>query len=262
MNLSISNIAWDIAYDDLIYGIMIKMGFMGLEIAPTRIFPVGPYDHLCEAADWKDKIGMEYGLKISSIQSIWYGRNEMMFGNSDERKALILYTKKAIEFAEVIGCPNLVFGCPKNRSVSMKEDAEIAVDFFRTVGDYAFKHNTTISMEANPTIYNTNFINFTKDAIDIVERVNSKGFLLNLDVGTMIENKESAEILNGKEHLINHVHISEPGLKTIKKRSLHRELAEILRNAKYGKYVSIEVGRQENPDALSEMMEYVREIFG
>ena len=262
MNLSISNIAWDKAHDDMVYGMMIEKGFTGLEIAPTRIIPYEPYEQKLKAAEWKDELEKKYGLKISSMQSIWSGRNERMFGSSDEREALILYTKKAIEFAESIGCSNLVFGCPKNRSVSKKEDFDIAVDFFGEVGDYALKHNTTVSMEANPPIYNTNFINYTKDAIGIVEKVNSKGFLINLDVGAMIENKESVEILNGKVHLINHVHISEPGLKPIRKRRLHRELAQVLRNAQYGKFVSIEVGRQENPDVLLEMMEYVRDVFG
>jgi len=111
-------------------------------------------------------------------------------------------------------------------------------------------------------MYNTNFINNTRDAISIVERVNSKGFLLNLDLGAMIVNKESTIILNGKEHLINHIHISEPGLKPIRKRKLHRNLSEKLKKVGYEKYISIEVGRKDEPNYLSETMKYLRDVFG
>ena len=54
IQLSISNIAWDKADDEAVYTEMKAHGFTGLELAPTRIFPVlcthfcpvffGPYD--------------------------------------------------------------------------------------------------------------------------------------------------------------------------------------------------------------------------
>ena len=53
----------------------------------------------------------------------------------------------------------------------------------------------SFGMEANPPIYHTNFINDTQSAIELIEIVNSKGFRLNLDVGTMIENQESVSTL-------------------------------------------------------------------
>ena len=69
-----------------------------------------------------------------------------------------------------------------------------------------------IGMEANPTIYNTNYINDTRSAIELIQKVDSAGFKLNLDVGTMIYNQESVDDIVGSVRLINHVHISEPGL--------------------------------------------------
>ena len=46
MKLSISNIAWTPELDTEIYRIMARIGFGGLEIAPTRIFPENPYRRL------------------------------------------------------------------------------------------------------------------------------------------------------------------------------------------------------------------------
>ena len=261
MNLSISNIAWADENDNCVYSLMQKYGYTGLEIAPTRIFPENPYSNLIEAKNWSKKLASIHGFIVPSIQSIWYGRSEKIFGSSHEREALISYTKHAINFAEAIGCGNIVFGCPQNRSIPENEDLDIAVKFFKILGDYAFNHHTVIALEANPPIYNTNFINTTKDAIDFIEIVASKGFMLNLDLGTMIENNESIDVLEGKEYLINHVHISEPGLKRIQKRNIHKELADMLFNVNYGKFLSIEVRKQDNIDVIAHMMKYVKEVF-
>lgn len=261
MKLSISNIAWNDDVDEKIYGWMKNYHFSGLEIAPTRIFPERPYDRAIEAATWAAKMKTQYGFTIASMQSIWFGRTERIFADQKERKILTEYTKKAIEFAEAVGCKNLVFGCPKNRNITKAEDADIAVGFFRELGEFAKKHDTVIGMEANPTIYNTNFVNDTKSAIDLIKEVNSDGFLLNLDLGTMVQNKEKIEELQGKVSLINHVHISEPWLKPIEKREMHKELKKLLEAEKYAGYISIEMEKVEDIDVLKEKMEYVRSIF-
>jgi len=81
MKLSISNIAWDSVNDNKIYNCMKAFSFTGLEIAPTRIFPDAPYDCLKEAKQWKENLLEEYGFHIPSMQSIWFGRQENIFGN-------------------------------------------------------------------------------------------------------------------------------------------------------------------------------------
>lgn len=261
MKLSASNIGWGSELDDVVLRFMADHGFSGLEIAPTRIFPEKPYENLERARAFSTKMESDYGLKICSMQSIWYGQTGRIFGSEEERQALTDYTKKAIDFAEATGCGNLVFGCPRNRSIPEDGDFNIAVRFFKELGDYAYDHHTVVAMEANPPIYNTNFINTTADAIALVEKVNSKGFLLNLDVGTMVENDETPDVLEQKSRIINHVHISEPGLKKIQRRELHKKLAGILRKTGYDGFVSIEVSRQESLDDLAEMMDYIKDVF-
>ena len=51
MKLSISNIAWSADQDEKVYGMMQQLGFTGLEIAPTRIFPEKPYEDLTKASN-------------------------------------------------------------------------------------------------------------------------------------------------------------------------------------------------------------------
>lgn len=261
MKLAVSNIAWAAEQDDLAYELMKKYGFLGLEIAPTRIFPENPYDRNGEAQRWSIELKTIYGFTIPSMQSIWYGRQEEIFGSDEERRILLDYTKRAIDFAAAINCGNLVFGCPRNRNIPQGAEPDIGVKFFREIADYAVKRGTTIGIEANPPIYNTNYINDTLSALELIEQVNSDGFLLNLDVGTMIQNQESVSELAGKVARINHVHISEPKLKPIEERGTHVELKSILEQERYEGFISIEMGRIDDITVFEKKMQYIRRVF-
>lgn len=261
MKLSISNIAWDITHDKKAYMAMKEFGFSGLEIAPTKIFGKAPYDNLDVSKKWYEKISTEEHFKIPSMQSIWYGRTENFFTSIENKNILISYTQKAIDFAQSINCKNLVFGCPKNRITSKNTDYDNAISFFQEIGEYALSKGTCIGMEANPAIYGTNFINDTASAIQLIKDVKSNGFRLNLDIGTMIENGESIKQIDTHIDIINHVHISEPYLKPIQERNLHKELAFVLKDFSYSNYISIEMGKLENFDQIRKTMEYVRRIF-
>ena len=260
LKLSISNIAWSAENDAAVYAYMKERNFVGLEIAPTRIFPEQPYEKLNEARAWAVKLREQYGLCISSMQSICYGHTERLFGTAEEREALLAYTKKAIDFAEAVKASNLVFGCPKNRCIQDPADQPIAVSFFRELGDYAAQHGTILSMEANPVIYGTNYINTTADALMLIAEVNSTGFKLNLDFGTVIYNEESiSEILQHMDS-VHHIHISEPYLKQIEKREAHKDLMQALRSCGYSRFVSIEMGKQDDLETVLRTMDYLAEL--
>ena len=259
MKLSISNIAWSAEHDTEMYQYLHDVGYQGLEIAPTRKFPVNPYDKLSEAKDWAIMLKEKYGLEIPSMQSIWYGHKEKIFGNKDERKVLIDYTKKAILFAETIGCKNLVFGNPQNRDTEdVTTNLPIAIEFFREIGDYAAEHNTIIAIEANPIIYNTRFINTTEQAVELAYKCDSKGIMVNVDLGTIIYNNEDINYLKQILDYINHVHISEPGLKVIENRNLHQHIFSIFRERGYQRYLSIEMGNYNNVELVKQVMNYIK----
>jgi len=257
IKLSISNIAWASEYNQQVYEYIKKAGFLGLEIAPTRLFPDKPYEKRAEAKEYAESLEKTYGIKICSMQSIWYGHSEKVFGSPEEREILLHYTKQAIDFAEVIGARNLVFGCPKNRAIGKNGDRDIAVQFFSDLSHYAAEHETVLAMEANPVIYGTNFINKTKEAIELIKEVGSKGFKLNLDFGTIIYNEESIHELAPYIDLINHVHISEPNLKLIEHRAEHKDLMRMLRDEGYCGYISIEMGRREDIDDIFGTVDYL-----
>lgn len=296
MKLSISNIAWDKKYDDYMYGYLADLGFDGIEIAPTRIIEDNPYGNLKKAREFKSLMDSKR-LEISSMQSIWFGRDERIFYTEKERKSLLEYTERAIDFASVIRCKNLVFGSPKNRSyeeiiefeddVSLKGDAfEIVTGskhyefndpeelnyealsnmssgilLFEEIASYAKMNETCFSIEPNPTIYNTNFINETRQAFELAKQIKSDGFKVNVDMGTILENNEDLSVIRENLDLVNHIHISEPYLAVIEKRNLHSELAEILKKGGYKNYVSIEMKNHGDLEIVKSTMKYIHGVF-
>lgn len=258
VKLSVSNIAWSSDMDTFMYGYLAQHKFDGIEIAPTRLYPNKPYECMKEAKKFREDLYKKYSLSISSMQSIWYGKNENIFESEMSRKSLIAYTKKAIDFAYVLGCRNLVFGCPKNR-IRNGRNVEFALSFFKEVAYYAIKKEVVFSLEANPKIYNTDYINYTKDAFEVVKIINSDGLRVNLDIGTMIENNETISILEENFEFINHIHISEPFLKPLVKRKIHKDVYDLILKNKYSGFVSLEMGN--NKEAIFDSLAYFEELF-
>lgn len=266
MKLAISNLAWDGNQDEAVFGLMKKYGYTGLEIAPTKVFPVEPYRDLRQAEKWAKNLQQSQQAAVISLQSIWYGRKENLFASAGEYDFLLDYTKQAINFAQAVGAKNLVFGCPKNRKLPAKGKKEecyaVAKEFFHVLGEYAAAKGVRVGMEANPAIYDTDFINTTQEALAFIKDVKAAGFGLNLDVGTMLVNGEDVALLADDTARISHVHISEPYLAAIQERILHKKLAALLKSKNYKGYVSIEMGKCADLSVIERCMAYVRSVFG
>jgi sugar phosphate isomerase/epimerase len=255
MLLSISNIAWSAEHDDEMYSFLRDSGFAGLEIAPTRIFPEKPYERLTDAKLFAERLYSEYGLRVSSMQSIWYGRTENIFGSEGERAALVEYIKRAVGFAEVINCGNLVLGCPKNRNIpeGVTNAGEIAMEFFARIAGCAAANGASIALEPNPPFYGTNFINTTAQAFEFVGCLGNSGLRVNADLGTMIAYNEPFSLIAENIGLVNHIHISEPKLVPIERRQLHKEILSL----PFEKYFSIEMGNRGDLGTVKGAVAYV-----
>ena len=260
MKLSASNIGWSAAEDERVWQQMKQLGYTGLEIAPTRIFHERPYDNLPGAALFAGVMWQKYGFSIPSMQSIWYGQTESIF-EPGEAAALADYTAQALEFAYACHCPSLVFGCPRNRSIPEGHTAAEADGFFEQLAYLAQRRGAVIALEANPPMYNTNFLNTHKEVFALAKRLDRPGLAVNLDVGAMVANGETAADVAAHLHRVSHVHISEPGLAPIQPRPLHRELALLLKGMGYQGFVSLEM-KAAGEEELARSLEYVAEVFG
>jgi len=264
MKLAVSQMAWNPSDNENIFAYLADLGFSGIEILPTIMVGEEPYEKKDLALKFKKQLWQNYRLKISSMQSLLYGRTENLFGEKDERKKILAYLKKAILFAETIECPNLVFGSPKARLLGepTAEKLKYAHNFFKELGDFAALHGTCFSLEANAAIYGGDYVLTTREALNVIKEVFSLGFRLNFDLGTLIVNEENLEMLRENLDLVNHIHISEPFLAEIKKREIHKEMAQLLKELHYDKYVSLEMKNLGNMQQTKKNILYVNEIFG
>ncbi len=260
MKLAVSNIAWDASRDAEMYAALAARGFAGVEIAPTRIFPEAPYEKCAQAAAFAAQLKARHGLAVPSMQSIFFGRTENIFGAEAERAALLDYLKQAAGFAAALGCGNLVFGCPKNRVGTNEKDWQTAVAFFAEAGAHAAAKGVRIGMEANPAVYGTRFVNETKDAFALARDVASPGFGVNLDIGTMLTNGEAWDDA-WDVSLLTHVHVSEPGLAPVERRALHAQIAQRLRAGGYAGFVSLEMKNPGDVEAVLRAADVVKEAF-
>lgn len=282
MKIAVSNIAWSPEEDVSMYEFLSERR-LALEIAPTRIIPwddsestgkmAGPYDRIRDVANWAKNLYAKYGLNVVSMQSILNGVKANMFGEPDEKRFLLDYLKSAVDFAAAVKCRNLVFGCPLNRRIPdnypLEQAGKVAIDFFSEITMYAAQQGTCIAIEANPTIYNTNFINYTSQAFDLarciareVGKNASKAFKVNLDMGTILTNGENIYELLTEDNirLINHVHFSEPNLRVLRQRKEHFEVVRLLEEAEYDRYISLEMRMPEHAQELLEAIEYIKSM--
>ena len=257
MRLSMSNLAWNTEDSQNVYEYLCRKNFTGIEIAPTKLFPESPYTKTDDAISYFDDLKTNYNIEVSSIQSMWYGQTGNIFNSVQERLFLQNYTFLAVDFASKIRCKNLVFGNPKARNKGDNHKKNEVFDFFRTISDYAHKQDTCIALEPNPTIYGTDFINTTKQAFDFCRESGCKHLRVNIDLGTIIYNNEPFNIIEKNLDLVNHIHISEPYLKKIKKRDIHKKL----KNLDFDKYVSVEMGLQNRLSDVFEVIDYISEVF-
>lgn len=259
MKLAISNIAWPAANDSEMLEFLSTRGYAGLEIAPTRIFPVDPYSQRDAAAKFARDLQANYGMRIASMQSIWFGRSEKIFASPSERGILTSYSHQAVDFAAAVACPTLVFGNPGNRNLPEGTDWRREICFFRDLAAYAHSRGCVFAMEANPIVYDTNFLNHTRDAFAFSQELGEAGFQVTVDFGTILQNSEAVSELRGFVPFIRHVHVSEPFLAPVQRRACHGELLRMLMDEGYDGYISIEMKYPGKLELVKNAVDYLGE---
>lgn len=261
MKFSISNIAWNSEWDQDIYQKLISIGFSAIEIAPLRTITNGYDSTVNEYNQWNDEYS-RYFYEVASMQSLLFKLDLQIFKSIDNVNKVLEILKKGLMFASNLRVCTLVFGSPGIRNVHTDQEYECSKIFFRELSNEAMAFGIHIALEPNPTIYNTNFINTTLEALDYVKMINHPNFGINLDLGTIIENKETIHDIINEDTIswIKHVHISEPYLIPIQEKHapLHLELLQQLRKHGYDKYVSIEMKSGLSLEELFKILDYIK----
>lgn len=242
---SISNIAWPAEHDPEALDLVAALGFSGVELAPAKVF--GPLADASRThiARYRETLERR-GLKVSALQAILFGVTDVhLFRSEAERDGLAERLAGVAQIAGELGATACVFGSPALRDpgvLSTTEALNIATDFFGALALVFEQHGTVLAFEANPSIYDCRFVTRTIDAIDLVRRVDTAGFGLQLDLGTVFANDEDDETLQSAAAMAVHCHASEPHLAALGTGGYdHRRTAAILRESGYNRWVSVEM---------------------
>jgi sugar phosphate isomerase/epimerase len=255
MKLCVSNLFWsNNTTIDVFYSKLKKLGIRYLEIAPRKTFLNFPYYSEDETKKELNKLKVIYNLEVVSIQSIWFGIGSNIFSSNEEKELLLKKTKEIIYFAGKINCKNIIFGNPSQRNGYSPIYEKSTIKFFQDIGSFAKEHKVNFLLEPNPKIYNTNFLNNNIETIEFIKKVNHPNILLNLDLGSMISNNENIKDIKKDLNLIKHLHISEPFLKPIIEREIHKEISFLGLNT----YFSLETLNIDDLNLLELMIKYLR----
>jgi D-psicose/D-tagatose/L-ribulose 3-epimerase len=216
MRLAISNIAWDVAEDEEVSRLLRRHAIDAIDVAPGKYFH-DPANASCENIARLRGCWAERGVEITGMQALLFGTTGLnVFGPVAVQDAMLAHLAALCRIGAGLGATRLVFGSPKNRDrtgLADQEAMDVALAFFRRLGDIATSHAVLICLEPNPTCYGANFMTTGAETACIVRQVAHPAIKMQLDTGALTINGESvASLLDGYADLIGHVHVSEPDL--------------------------------------------------
>ncbi|MEI2829313.1 sugar phosphate isomerase/epimerase family protein [Pseudomonas mosselii] len=257
MRLAISNIAWDTVEDEDVAMLLQRFAVDAIDIAPGKYFPApnkATDEDIATVKQW----WATRGIEITGMQALLFGTTGLnVFGSTESQTALLDHLAAVCRIAAGLGATRLVFGSPRNRdrgNLSDQETLEVAVAFFRKLGDIAQDQGVIICLEPNPTCYGANFMTSSEETAQVVRQVSHPAIRMQLDTGALTINEEdSVSVLHSYGALIGHVHASEPNLLPLGDGSTpHDRIAMSLRHHLPDHVVSIEMlATKEEPHAQS-----------
>ena len=219
MRLSISNIAWEREHDNDVAKFLNDNKVDAIDIAPGKYFDCDMNPTIGEVLGVR-KFWEQHGIELVGMQSLLFGtKNLDLFGGVKIQEEMLSHLERVVSIASILGIKFLVFGSPKNRKSKLVPSSEVqsvARDFFLKLGDIGCKHDVTICIEPNPTLYNFDFLTSSLEAAQFVSELKHPNIKMQLDTGTVIINDEKIknEIKQYKKQ-VGHLHLSTTNLRTI-----------------------------------------------
>lgn len=211
--IAVSSLAWGGELDPAMLATVAAEGIHGVELAPTAIWgttdwPSGTELRAARAAC------EDAGLRVSSIQSILYGRPDLLLFDRPSWPALRDHLVRMADVASALGAAVAVFGSPRNRlrgELPVGDAVVIAAEFFRDLADEFSHRSVTLTLEPNPREYGADFMTTYAEVLDVTDEVDHPAVRPQIDVGCLsLSGDDPAACVALR--VPAHVHLSAPGL--------------------------------------------------
>lgn len=195
--LCVSNIAWSPEESEQAYALLKSHGIRRIEVAPSLLVQNWNCLDEFDAAGFAESLKLKYDLSVDSLQAVTFGLSDLkLFGSVGSRQKLFAHLCKCIRFCSSLGGKYIVFGSPKNRlvpmSMSVDQSLDIAIPFFRDVGNIAYAHKVIFCIEPNARAYGCNFCVDSLETTRLVRLVNHPSIRVHLDTGCAKMENEGA----------------------------------------------------------------------
>ena len=245
-----------------------QVGYDGLEIAPFTLsqyvtdIPGKTRDEIVRKAD-------EAGLDIVGVHWVLVGPEGVHLTHPDQavRDRTSQYLIDLAHFCADVGGKVMIFGSPKQRSVSEGLGYEQAFDYAVATFEKALpaceERGVTICMEPL-THLETNFCTTAEETVRLIDKINHPNFRLLLDTKAMTFEEEGrpATIRKYSKYLAhyhaNDENLNGPGWGDVD----FGPIFEALRGISYDGFVSVEVFEFDpGPEAIAtKSLEYMRQF--
>ncbi|NHV98913.1 MAG: sugar phosphate isomerase/epimerase [Thaumarchaeota archaeon] len=227
-----------------------EIGIKAIEIPGS--LQINPFTVSKEDLRKMRELSNSYGVSIVA-SNIIYPSGFSHTSNSDRlRRRSIEYTYRLAEAASEIGCPVLVWGSGKARSipsdVSVEKGFERNLEVLKTAAKAGEEFDVRFGIEPLPK-NETNFVNTVEEALKLIENINSEFIGITADIRHMIrEEQDLMESLRKAGRRIIHMHLADnnsrvPGRGIID----FSKLFQCFREIGYKDAVSIEARFTDDP---------------
>jgi D-psicose/D-tagatose/L-ribulose 3-epimerase len=263
MRLAISNIAWDISEDEDIAKLLKRYGVDAIDIAPGKYFPEpakATDEEIARVKSWWEVRGIE----ITGMQALLFGTAGLnVFGPQDSRETLLQHLFAVCRIGAGLGATRIVFGSPRNRDrigLNEKQVTEIAIPFFKRLGEVAQSYGVIICLEPNPPCYGANFMTTSAETAEVVKQIAHPAIRMQLDTGALaINGEDPSVVLQNSAILIEHIHASEPDMVPLGDGATnHAAMAAAVLQRLPGHVVSIEMLATKNEPHLASIERALR----
>jgi D-psicose/D-tagatose/L-ribulose 3-epimerase len=249
---SLSNLSWGQAPIEQILPRIKQVGFHGVEIAPTAIWPETKSTDVSQLKKMRTVIE-SHGLQVSGLQSLLYGYPDYQLFSRSTWPMLRSHLEFMFNLAKHLGAEVVVFGSPRNRlkgELSTNLAHEIAAEFFVTLLPALEQNNLVMTLEPNAPEYGTDYLVNYSEVRELSSLINSPHVLPQIDTGClwMVGDDPSLAFSSGKPH---HIHISNPNLESVPGQSNFVEFFDLIRDSDYKGWLVIETLDKSESKAIA-----------
>ena len=251
MKLAFSNIAFSAHDSPPIWALLRSHGVTGIEVAPTKIWAGWQGATPSAAREYRQRLA-DQGFTVPALQAVLFGKPDARLFDDAGERALADHLNGVARLAGALGAHAVVLGAPKQRdrgALTQEQAVDHAAQVLRPVAEVFAQEGTCLCIEPNPRRYACNFIINAVEGVELVERVDSRGFGLHLDAaGMFLEQESLPAFLEHASVPVRHFHISEPDLGDFQKPQVpHAENFRALRQHRYEGWCSVEMREPSLP---------------